>query len=1141
MDDEALKYSYDLFVKDGYKDSFEDYKKLISTNKDALKYSYDLFVKDGYKDNINDYSALLGIGGVEPPKKKDTTASPSTSGGGKQGYLSNALSSQFGTIPTGDEQPVLPQKELAKKTTAKFGQVPMGDEQKSPVAATVIPDVTKDKKIQSTLNSYDAVKDVTAQYDDAKSELDEFLQNGVVGNSRLVGFDPSTGQIIPDSPADKYKRQLEDKVASVKANADSVIKDFQKNVPSAKNVALATGKPKQMQGMTVENFVPTQEVQALDFVRNLNDTEKQYAEMGIDINKALNDAMDIGSGVFLNNDQRLLYDAVKSGDEAKYKEAKDYIYREQQNRINEIDKLLITGGANPDLLAEKRRLQGEMADFLDPNKALAEASAISPKLSAASQLLKDMPAQDRLKLIYLNTFKESNDLAMKLTGQPLFIQDRGHTVINPLVDQALAPTELRGKSKDGEKLRENIGVLKIITPAALANQQPVKDTGNLFESFGKSFVNNLGANVPLQTEKGGLVYDVLQKAVISPLELTKGAANKLEKVATPSLGEEVGNILGFTAAVVPELLVGQGELALGKELFSLAGKSSRIARAVGNVLDLANDSSRLGRALKIGLEGKLAGMTFGDKQDELGILNLGAESVTSEVIEDVLGKTKAGKYFAKVFTKMFGENSGKALQTIGRMNAFGLAETGGETAGTLVQLFNDSNTGKEFMDKVKQQFGEPSEALKFFLETYLLGSVFGGVKSPASEAIDKQAKDAYSALEPQDKLAADKIIAQEKDSLDTQVKSAIDETVKDVPDETVTKRSEDFVKAKEELDKVKEGEPYKVEIGDAVFEGNSAEELRADKDYAEHIANTYTDEQTKREATKDEAATVQQPAGEESGVGVAAETVAAEPSVEGVIKETPQNLNQGEAVVKETGQAEQPVAEETAQVTESAEEKQVPVKQIIENSALKDVESTAKALESVPPDTLSNYGIGGDLTKFRNELSKSDQAEYDEYVDLRHKSVAYNPNDLYKPYKYDKKRLKELYDKFEPLKKEYFEKNKVTPQRLAEQYHFEAKNNPKNSDWKEAIEALVNKQTGFTSAKAEQTVGEAAPINPNLFSNNSTTREKAIREEQLSPEQKAKVRRVNEVLTKENVNALAQAIEDSPEAFAKKYGLVKIC
>ena len=36
MDEEALKYSYDLFVKDGYKDSFDDYKKLISTDKEAL-------------------------------------------------------------------------------------------------------------------------------------------------------------------------------------------------------------------------------------------------------------------------------------------------------------------------------------------------------------------------------------------------------------------------------------------------------------------------------------------------------------------------------------------------------------------------------------------------------------------------------------------------------------------------------------------------------------------------------------------------------------------------------------------------------------------------------------------------------------------------------------------------------------------------------------------------------------------------------------------------------------------------------------------------------------------------------------------------------------------------------------------------
>ena len=40
MNPEALQYSFDLFSKDGYSGSIEDYKNLISTDSEALDYSF---------------------------------------------------------------------------------------------------------------------------------------------------------------------------------------------------------------------------------------------------------------------------------------------------------------------------------------------------------------------------------------------------------------------------------------------------------------------------------------------------------------------------------------------------------------------------------------------------------------------------------------------------------------------------------------------------------------------------------------------------------------------------------------------------------------------------------------------------------------------------------------------------------------------------------------------------------------------------------------------------------------------------------------------------------------------------------------------------------------------------------------------
>lgn len=45
MNEEALLYSFDLFTKDGYNGSQEDYFELIKTDPEALEYSYNLFEK----------------------------------------------------------------------------------------------------------------------------------------------------------------------------------------------------------------------------------------------------------------------------------------------------------------------------------------------------------------------------------------------------------------------------------------------------------------------------------------------------------------------------------------------------------------------------------------------------------------------------------------------------------------------------------------------------------------------------------------------------------------------------------------------------------------------------------------------------------------------------------------------------------------------------------------------------------------------------------------------------------------------------------------------------------------------------------------------------------------------------------------
>jgi len=71
MDEQALNDAYSLFTRQGYSGTIDQFKKLISTNKDALNDSYQIFRAQGYNGDINNYSTLVGV-------KKKTSSTIST-------------------------------------------------------------------------------------------------------------------------------------------------------------------------------------------------------------------------------------------------------------------------------------------------------------------------------------------------------------------------------------------------------------------------------------------------------------------------------------------------------------------------------------------------------------------------------------------------------------------------------------------------------------------------------------------------------------------------------------------------------------------------------------------------------------------------------------------------------------------------------------------------------------------------------------------------------------------------------------------------------------------------------------------------------------------------------------------------------
>ena len=83
MNEQALNYSYELFKKDGYTGTIDQYKQLISSDKQALDYSYNLFKNDGYSGSVDDFNGLVSPMAVaeEPVKKNRSSVSPFVDGG----------------------------------------------------------------------------------------------------------------------------------------------------------------------------------------------------------------------------------------------------------------------------------------------------------------------------------------------------------------------------------------------------------------------------------------------------------------------------------------------------------------------------------------------------------------------------------------------------------------------------------------------------------------------------------------------------------------------------------------------------------------------------------------------------------------------------------------------------------------------------------------------------------------------------------------------------------------------------------------------------------------------------------------------------------------------------------------------------
>lgn len=213
----------------------------------------------------------------------------------------------------------------------------------------------------------------------------------------------------------------------------------------------------------------------------------------------------------------------------------------------------------------------------------------------------------------------------------------------------------------------------------------------------------------------------VQEAAINPtsMEFLKERGKEPGLLDRSYQGNLVGTSFGLMFHIMLAAEATRG-LGLAKTFASLT-KAANFGKKGTTILAM------LGDAIESGVNYETAGQLSVDNNDELSFAGgfLGGASAG-------LGKMGFNKA-STVISKMFGDKAGEAAKVIAGWGArrvgAGVGETFEETGQQLVQMWNQSNTGTEFWNKMKEQFGDLSEASKFVISTFTMGSIMGAGNS----------------------------------------------------------------------------------------------------------------------------------------------------------------------------------------------------------------------------------------------------------------------------------------------------------------------------------------------------------------------------------------------------------------------------
>lgn len=389
----------------------------------------------------------------------------------------------------------------------------------------------------------------------------------------------------------------------------------------------------------------------------------------------------------------------------------------------------------------------------------------------------------------------------------------------------------QGRGDEVDKYYDESAKLKTATKLLYLNRTPIDESETALGVGAKSFIKSLAPKsaVDIQTNQAiaNNVKEVVQDANIGSavakeqMQFAEEEAKPYAPYSANWFAEPIGGSAAFMLEFVPASIVTEGLFGLTKlgrvvnalENIKKGGKTLETGVKYFDILQ----KTKVGRGLlnagagglKFGVTSQTVSEMFPSQEDEVNFTT-GVFGGSSGVIASKLFGA-GGNLAAKMMKNLFGNKAVPASRLISSMGdkikrvadankEVVVGEFFEEAGESLGQMYRESDSGQEFMAKVKEQFGDLDNATQFTVQTLIM-AIGMGKGTALGKAFFEQGKDLYNALPRQSRAKVDEVmneVKKEQDEVNDQVAEEIKQE-EGLTDEQI-KESAPVVMTQEKLD-----------------------------------------------------------------------------------------------------------------------------------------------------------------------------------------------------------------------------------------------------------------------------------------------------------------------------------------------------